>query len=297
MLLKIYGLLGIMLHYRFDTNVCRWKNMHYNQPETHKLNEILLSVIKCLFFISNAELLGELECPICKEYMTDKIYICKKGHNTCSKCMGKISKCSLCKCSFPQTRNLSLEKIASRLNYPCINEKEGCNFIGNSINIAQHETECMLRPSKQCPLGGHGSCTWYGYTSVVLDHVINTHQSRKINLKTMLHFTPDFPKNAYFAEYKEQCFKVHYIFIGNSSNCSGEFYVQHINYDVPYTPKYKFSISFVDQTNSGRQLMIGGLCLQVEKFSARITVPYNLLKPFMYLDESIVFTLDITSIN
>jgi hypothetical protein len=59
-------------------------------------------------------ILKEIECPVCFEYMSPPIMLCRRGHNLCFTCRKGISKCPICKELFI-TKNLVLEEIANKI--------------------------------------------------------------------------------------------------------------------------------------------------------------------------------------
>jgi hypothetical protein len=72
------------------------------------------------------ELLKELECPVCLEYMESPIKMCETGHNICVSCGSQVPKCPSCKGKFTEARNFTLERIAAAAIYPCKNQEAGC---------------------------------------------------------------------------------------------------------------------------------------------------------------------------
>ncbi|VEN42207.1 unnamed protein product [Callosobruchus maculatus] len=99
--------------------------------------------IKCIVKVAKFTSLTErLECPVCKNYMHSKIFICPTGHSICKKCRKMIKTCPLCKCTMGTTRNYTLEDIAETLEVPCHNDYNGCQFVGQVAETIQHETIC-----------------------------------------------------------------------------------------------------------------------------------------------------------
>lgn len=109
-------------------------------------------------------LLLELECPICTLYMAPPIRQCSTGHSICEPCIIKLKQCPLCTSEFTQARNLSLESLASRLQYPCSNA--GCTAKLTLTNRDYHERNCGFRNYK-CPME---TCGWSGSLDEITKH-------------------------------------------------------------------------------------------------------------------------------
>ena len=72
------------------------------------------------------QLLEELECPVCTEYMASQIKMCENGHNICGGCKERLPECPTCRGTFIKGRNIVLEKLAANAIYPCKNKEAGC---------------------------------------------------------------------------------------------------------------------------------------------------------------------------
>jgi len=72
------------------------------------------------------DVLEQLECPVCMQYMLPPITLCGNGHNVCSSCKQKLQNFPPCNEPFFQTRNRTLEKLALRIECPFPNEPHGC---------------------------------------------------------------------------------------------------------------------------------------------------------------------------
>lgn len=90
-------------------------------------------------------LLEELECKICMTYMGPPIRQCETGHSICEPCMRKLSRCPLCQANFSDARNISLETLARKMHYPCINAKLGCNARSTLEHRDNHERTCSFK--------------------------------------------------------------------------------------------------------------------------------------------------------
>jgi hypothetical protein len=122
------------------------------------------------------DLLKELECPVCLEYMTSSIKMCENGHNICDSCRSRISTCPTCKGEFIKGRNITLERIAAAAIYPCKNREAGCEQTFTVDEISSHESECFYQ-SRECPFRklSDVDCPWTGALSIIGRHVRSDH--------------------------------------------------------------------------------------------------------------------------
>ncbi|GLV36291.1 sina homologue [Carabus blaptoides fortunei] len=91
------------------------------------------------------ELLVELECPICMTYMAPPIRQCATGHSICEPCRRKLPACPLCQGKFTDSKNISLEALARKMHYPCINNKAGCTERLAWDERENHERDCSYK--------------------------------------------------------------------------------------------------------------------------------------------------------
>ena len=75
---------------------------------------------------------SQLECPICMNCFTSKVYVCANGHSLCSNCYEKIktssNKCPSCRTRLKGARNLAVENIVQHTILPCRYKENGCDF-------------------------------------------------------------------------------------------------------------------------------------------------------------------------
>jgi E3 ubiquitin-protein ligase SIAH1 len=121
------------------------------------------------------DLLKDLECPVCMEYMVPPIQLCKNGHNTCSKCRESVQRCPTCRAEFLETRNVALENFARRLKYPCDNRQSGCLDRFSIEHIAEHHTVCAYRKLK-CPFQINEHCSSKCRKSDMRNHLEKAHK-------------------------------------------------------------------------------------------------------------------------
>ena len=125
------------------------------------------------------DLLKEMECPMCKEYMVPPIRLCTNGHNICSKCKKKVTCCPTCKAKFSKIRNVVLEHIAERQKFPCVNRQGGCLEFFSIEHIAEHHAVCVYGKIK-CPFTINKTCktAWNGFKSDLKEHAKVAHPDR-----------------------------------------------------------------------------------------------------------------------
>lgn len=97
------------------------------------------------------DLLSELECPVCTEYMLPPILFCVNGHNICPNCKPKLKQCPTCRQPFVNIRNVALEKMARQIEYPCSYWRYGCRKKVNLDIKIKHERVCPYN-QYSCPL-------------------------------------------------------------------------------------------------------------------------------------------------
>lgn len=112
------------------------------------------------------DLLIELECPVCSNYMSPPIRQCATGHSVCEPCRQRLEQCALCTGQFTDSRNIALEALAVKMKYPCINRMSGC-IVTLSYNEREiHELHCKFRGFR-CAME---KCLWMGPLEELKDH-------------------------------------------------------------------------------------------------------------------------------
>jgi E3 ubiquitin-protein ligase SIAH1 len=122
----------------------------------------------------NEELLKELECPVCMQYMVPPIKLCTNGHNICSRWRKSIQYCPTCRAELLEVRSVALENIARKVKYPCSNRRSGCLELFSIEHIAKHQDGCVYGKIK-CPLQLIGKCTWNGLKNDLKEHAKAVH--------------------------------------------------------------------------------------------------------------------------
>jgi len=124
------------------------------------------------------ELLEELECPVCTQYMSSPIKMCENGHNICAGCKRRLPNCPSCRGMFVNVRNIALEKLAAAAIYPCKNREAGCAETFTANGKGNHLAECLFH-SIDCPFRklSSGGCAWAGTLSDIPVHIKDKHDS------------------------------------------------------------------------------------------------------------------------
>jgi E3 ubiquitin-protein ligase SIAH1 len=120
------------------------------------------------------DLLKELECPVCMEYMVPPIKLCTNGHTICSKCKERVQRCPTCRVGFSETRSVALENIVRRQKYPCANRESGCLQLLSIEHIAEHHAVCVYGKIK-CPFHFYMTCSWNGLRNDLKEHAKAAH--------------------------------------------------------------------------------------------------------------------------
>jgi E3 ubiquitin-protein ligase SIAH1 len=122
-------------------------------------------------------LLKALQCPRCKKYLVPPISFCDKGHNVCSVCRPKLSRCSECQQPYLKSTNQALENIVRQVSFPCIYKKNGCQESFPVQLVQEHEEDCPCSPYN-CPviLAGRRRCPWKGLRLEMMEHLQNNHK-------------------------------------------------------------------------------------------------------------------------
>lgn len=246
---------------------------------------------------SDDTVLKEMECIVCYEYMTPPIFLCTRGHSICGTCRQTkgVVKCPVCQANVTNMRNFALENVTAAAKYPCKNKDTGCKFIGNSVNIRNHEKQCiMLRV--ECPFG----CAWKGNTGNVIEHSQKVH-----NINTTWSLTDTLFRNLrssvlvdyHLVKFDKKLFKVGFKHLSLTGPV--HWIVQEIGRQFTDKPEYKYTLKFVDQSDMGRQFIINNLCFGIcgsGDFRNCLIIPYQLLKPYITDEDQLIFQLNIQKI-
>ncbi|XP_016985201.1 probable E3 ubiquitin-protein ligase sinah [Drosophila rhopaloa] len=120
-------------------------------------------------------LVSLLECPVCFGYMMPPIMQCSRGHLICANCRPKVSLCPVCRVSMTNIRSLAMEKVASKLIFPCKHSHFGCRARLSYADKKNHEDDCDCRPYF-CPYPDD-KCVWQGPLNAVYQHLVSMHEN------------------------------------------------------------------------------------------------------------------------
>ena len=126
--------------------------------------------------LNSREVLEELKCPVCEEYMTPPIPMCQKCHSICNTCIQNVTVCPFCSEQFLQPRCWLLQNIIEKKKFRCQYYTKGCEFISTAHFINSHEASCPDRPFN-CPFSVVGTNTfcWRGHMNGMWDHILDEH--------------------------------------------------------------------------------------------------------------------------
>ncbi|PSN42266.1 hypothetical protein C0J52_20416 [Blattella germanica] len=104
------------------------------------------------------DLMLELECPVCLEYLTPPIVICENGHSICNACKNKLTRCPNCRKPFLNVRNLALESLTRAV-------------------VPTAEKPVVVEKTYKCPFAqiSNEDCSWNGKLKNMKKHIRNFH--------------------------------------------------------------------------------------------------------------------------
>lgn len=189
------------------------------------------------------DIIPDLECPVCYEYMVPPITLCENGHNICKSCKPRLSFCPNCRGKLLAVRPIVLEKVIQRLHYPC--KYHGCSQTFLLEDMPEHIDICLFKPH-MCPFGAtESNCSWEG---LVFD--IRYHITRKHMCEVLLH-SPDGKFTCVLSRMKENkkwqriIFTLGEIFFFRIFTTDKELFacIFHVGYKVT-AGNYKYKLTF-----------------------------------------------------
>lgn len=199
-------------------------------------------------------ILDELECPICMEYMVEKIICCNNGHNLCGDCRNDLEKneCPVCKEHIGTTRNISMEKIACTVEFPCKNE--GCGEVFPGAVIKDHYTYCQYGLFS-CGFDKNG-CKWVGTLANMKNHIIENHN------QFFESWCPIESKQLYICFHYESIFFVFYQLKSPETAMYSAMYIgpKHA------AQNFLLNVQFEDQTDKGYRMCGTTPCIPHQEF-------------------------------
>lgn len=269
------------------------KKQNYSENNQKNLSEKRMVSVESI----EEDILNDLECPVCMEFMVPPIYQCETGHSVCSVCKTKVSECPSCKESIRETRNFHLEKITNRIKYYCKYRDYDCPFISSSKDIKQHEAECKHGPYN-CPLSDYSGCNWKGKVIDVMQHVRHSHDDNVLELDTV---TVPYEEGD-FENSDEDCFVIQAVgelFKLVYKYEEGDFYwaVQLVG-PTAEAKNFMFVLDILDNTNKNQRLFLKRYCaplsMNTEAFKnegSYVKVPLDLI--CCLIDNSLTYRIQI----
>jgi E3 ubiquitin-protein ligase SIAH1 len=195
------------------------------------------------------DLLKELECPVCTEYMLPPIAMCESGHNICSNCRPNLVKCPSCRQPFLNLRNRAFEKLSLMADHPCCYKSYGCQLVFKADMKTDHEILCPYRPYT-CPLlrDDQIKCQWSGILKNLKKHIKKTHKDRLTDIKSGKHvcirrYKENHKYTRIILAYEEMFYEQFEV-IDNTFY----FVIQHIGPQV-YDSKFQYNFNLVSSDN------------------------------------------------
>lgn len=202
------------------------------------------------------DILSELECPVCLEYITPPIYQCVSGHSFDLACKNSITECPVCKKEIYPSSNVTLEKVTSYLIYPCKNIEYGCEYASGPQKIKEHEKYCK-HGARSCPINEYEWCIWKNKTSEMYSHIRNIHHDCLLEVDTVCTFVDLEQEEAccYLLKYAKNLFKLHYRY----QNATFSWAMQLIG-PPDESSNYWFEIDIIDNVSIKKRMLMRSVC-------------------------------------
>lgn len=126
------------------------------------------------------EILTQIKCPVCFEYMSTPIYLCKEGHSICNNCKSNMLKCTTCLADLTDKRNYTVEGISNLLVQPCPYMLNGCTTKVKLSSLEEHKSICDYRTVRKCPFceTSSGFSISLGTVNSLLGHLVLAHGNK-----------------------------------------------------------------------------------------------------------------------
>ena len=109
---------------------------------------------KCDVNSLESELDTWMNCPVCYELLSPPFMGCHNGHIFCNNCISNVKKCPTCRQSSKfECRQLVMENIAMKKNWPCNMAHQGCKHVMKIDKFAEHSLKCKFVSTQCCPFG------------------------------------------------------------------------------------------------------------------------------------------------
>ncbi|CAG9770609.1 unnamed protein product [Ceutorhynchus assimilis] len=239
------------------------------------------------------DMLSELECPVCNEFMVPPIFICSIGHSICDKCHSLVAECPNCRTTLGQSRNFTLERLTLKVKYPCKNREIGCGFVTTSDKIKQHQSVCELSEN-HCIL----KCGWRGLSPGLYNHFLANHATQLIQHNVSIFKDVKHDKNTghYFLYVMGEMFCLS---LKNCAKFLVKFNMQHVGH-FDSRPRYKYAINFAASQQTGSpNLCFTNYCQNWNPNLAEavgpgaVNIPGEIMKMYIYQNKSYYITVHI----
>ncbi|XP_066993294.1 E3 ubiquitin-protein ligase SIAH1A [Anabrus simplex] len=246
----------------------------------------------------NRNLLQQLECPVCTNYLLPPIEQCQNGHSICQQCRVKVRHCPSCKVLFCGIRNRFAENIAETLPYPCENQNAGCSVTVLSKYLLLHQHRCQFR-MHHCLAGKGMGCLWRGQKSQLARHVKSEHPELCImGSKATLRVPMLGDQNA-SASYRLMFAHGEMFWLSekHEQDNSLSLYVKYIGPEER-AKNYKYQIRFVSRNGNHELINTHVTHCDFEDISGRsqgVNLNYFLIQP--YQDDNAMLTYTVKLLN
>ncbi|KAF5278672.1 hypothetical protein FQA39_LY00714 [Lamprigera yunnana] len=241
----------------------------------------------------DSDILLELECPVCNEYMVPPIYQCVVGHSICSTCKPLMNECPTCRDKIAATRNFSLEKLTRIIKYNCKYKDLDCPFQSNSEEIKDHEAKCKFGPYN-CPFDEFRECKWKGKLSDIIYHAKTFHEDDilEVNYLTWAYLdasSEDIDEDCYLIKSFGSLFRIIFKF------CSKMFYwsIQYVG-PPEEAEKFMYELDIGDNSGLNQRLYIKRKCCALLSYKNSCTdpltcvqIPFDLIKPLLNQEDMV----------
>lgn len=234
-------------------------------------------------FLLKKELLSDFECPICLEYMHPPICQCTTGHSFCKSCFDRIRRCPHCRSPKSTSRSYILEKVHSKLSFPCKYRENGCPVVLGGQQIKDHEKYCFSQNFK-CPFHLNDVCKWEGSGTKILPHCLDVHKNSTFFEPRRRFTSPGFSVNRV-----NRFVNSVFVAYGVMFRCTWDLDITNgtMRYGVYYMGKpmeskrFSYRVSFYKGSTNTEVLSMKAPCLYLDNPNLRfIGANYNLIAKY-----------------
>ncbi|XP_056649023.1 uncharacterized protein LOC130453351 [Diorhabda sublineata] len=233
-------------------------------------------------------ILSELECPVCNEFMIPPIYICVNGHSLCNECLEKVQCCPNCRSSLEnKTRNFTVEKLTTKVHYPCKNREIGCGISTTSDKIREHERVCDLTDTT-CIL----KCGTKLTRLAIYNHLNEVHADNILKINHIHTRDVHDKKENNFAMYAFG--DIFRFTIKSAYNSPLKFNLQQLGKDQQERFRYKLEI--IDKSDLELHVTVTSVVQPLSDNpmkSNAVSIPWDLVKPAIFDNKLFCFRINV----